>query len=166
MSQSTRTCKECQSVFVVEPRFGHKKFCSIKCKRRTNNRDGVKAQKKWAKEHPEAFRAYAKRYREKNPEKFQKAHRLKRYNLSEERFTSLLSLQDGKCALCRETMGDDMVVDHDHSCCGSEKSCGKCIRGIIHRQCNIGIGAFKDDPEKCRRAVLYLERYLNDRHPS
>lgn len=30
----------------------------------------------------------------------------------------------------------DFVVDHDHACCPTERSCGSCIRGVICRGCN------------------------------
>jgi hypothetical protein len=34
----------------------------------------------------------------------------------------------------------DCVVDHDHACCPGSRSCGRCIRGIIHHACNAMLG--------------------------
>jgi hypothetical protein len=54
----------------------------------------------------------------------------------------------------------DMVcVDHDHTCCSEEGSCGKCVRGLIHRHCNTLLGLALEDPSILRAAVTYLERY-------
>lgn len=30
-------------------------------------------------------------------------------------------------------------VDHDHKCCSGDKSCGKCVRGILCPGCNTGM---------------------------
>lgn len=47
-------------------------------------------------------------------------------------------------------------IDHDHSCCPGNKSCGKCIRGILCRACNSGIGMLRDDPEILEAGARYL----------
>lgn len=49
-------------------------------------------------------------------------------------------------------------IDHDHNCCPGNKSCGKCIRGVLCRGCNSGLGMFGDDPEKLEAAAGYLRR--------
>lgn len=59
----------------------------------------------------------------------------------------LLDVQEGKCYLCERDLNlDDAVIDHDHSCCGSQRSCEKCRRGAAHNNCNKAIGFFNDDP--------------------
>ena len=49
------------------------------------------------------------------------------------------------------------AVDHDHGCCPGGLSCGKCIRGILCRKCNVAIGYLNDDPTLARAAADYLK---------
>lgn len=56
-------------------------------------------------------------------------------------------------------------VDHDRNCCPGYKSCGKCIRGLIHSKCNRVIGIAMDDIELLKSAIAYLEKWQN-RKPS
>lgn len=86
-----------------------------------------------------------------------------------------LDFHGRKCAIC-ETPWDDskrgggLVLDHDHSCCGSntpnvphakryaKKLCGNCHRGLLCVPCNAAIGQFRDNPEFLRSAIVYLSR--------
>ncbi len=100
---------------------------------------------------------YHKTYQKNNPIKYMKAsrkYRLKsKYNLSPEEFESMIISQENKCALCGEHFRDTdaICIDHDHET-------GE-IRGILHRNCNTGIGMFCDDPELTNKATLYLKRF-------
>jgi hypothetical protein len=40
---------------------------------------------------------------------------------------------------------DSLCVDHDHSCCPGQGSCGQCIRGVLCRMCNIAEGAITSE---------------------
>lgn len=74
--------------------------------------------------------------------------------------------EDVRCAICQEDLGDAWVVDHDNSCCLLStwgKTCGHCYRGILCDPCNRGLGAFRDDEERLRGAIKYLERWRSDR---
>jgi hypothetical protein len=46
-------------------------------------------------------------------------------------------------------------VDHDHSCCPGRQTCGKCVRGLICRQCNTAFGVLTE--KGVVRAVRYLK---------
>lgn len=97
-----------------------------------------------------------------------KWHLQSKYSMTVEDYDSLLDYQHGKCAICGDNDpiilrgGPSFVVDHDHSCCPGEKSCGKCIRGLICHSCNLGLGNFKDNLETMRSAILYLEQNLRE----
>lgn len=61
------------------------------------------------------------------------------------------------CQICGDNP-ESKHVDHDHSCCPGQQSCGLCIRGVLCGGCNRGIGFFSDSPDRLRAAALYLER--------
>ena len=83
-----------------------------------------------------------------------------RYGLPPGGFEQWLIKQDFCCYLCREPLDLEkkrgVHVDHDHSCCRGNRSCGKCIRGLACHACNTGIGAFGDDPERMIRVAERL----------
>lgn len=67
-----------------------------------------------------------------------------------EGFDSLLASQGGKCALCRSPQHGhtNWHVDHCHAT-------GR-VRGILCRNCNLGLGHFKDNLEVFPRILPYL----------
>lgn len=91
-----------------------------------------------------------------------------RYGLTVEQYEELLAKQKGVCAICKrpETFvgvgcwkPSKLAVDHDHRCCPGSTSCGKCVRGLLCRKCNLGLAFFEDYPE----LVPEMERYLNEK---
>jgi hypothetical protein len=52
-----------------------------------------------------------------------------------------------------------LVVDHDHQCCPVDRySCGKCVRGLICRTCNMAAGLVYESSETARSLAAYLEK--------
>lgn len=96
-----------------------------------------------------------------NPDK--KLHyRLKYKGISRERYDELVAAQKGRCAAC---LTDDpgkgctrFCIDHDHSCCPGEKTCGDCVRGLLCQGCNKALGSVRDVPDTLRALAEYLER--------
>ncbi len=86
-----------------------------------------------------------------------------RHGIDLETFEFLLERQAGLCAVCCLAMspGRDTCIDHDHRCCPDERSCGKCIRGLIHRTCNTMLGHSKDDALTLCGGADYI-RYTNN----
>lgn len=81
-----------------------------------------------------------------------RAYKFKRLGISEEEFERRLEEQGYCCAFCHLPFedGQRVVADHDHTCCPLQpdriaKTCGKCIRGLLHWGCNTRVG--------------YVERY-------
>lgn len=66
-----------------------------------------------------------------------------RYRLRPEDFEALLKKQNNVCGLCREPFNGLPVVDHDHACCSGYKSCGQCVRGLLHASCNKLLGGYE-----------------------
>lgn len=81
------------------------------------------------------------------------------FGLAPGEYDQLLEHQDGRCYIChRRPVSKRLAVDHDHSCCPGPTSCGKCVRGLLCRNCNRDVlGHLKDDVEAFWRAIYYLE---------
>ena len=91
---------------------------------------------------------YNRRYNEKNPSQKRDLSLKKRYGISLDDFNALVRSQGECCALCLEPLGDDMVIDHDHKT--------QRIRGVLHNNCNTGIGLFREDPKRLECALRYV----------
>lgn len=86
---------------------------------------------------------------------------LSKYGLTVEQYHQMLEDQDYKCKICKRedtSFRKRLSVDHDHSCCPGESSCGKCVRGLLCHHCNAGLGNFKDNPELMQKAIKYLQK--------
>lgn len=77
------------------------------------------------------------------------SHLRRQFNITIEQYEDMLESQNGVCAICSQpetkrhpTSGDTqrLAVDHDHTCCSGEKSCGKCVRGLLCARCNQTLG--------------------------
>ena len=129
-SKGTPWCKSCKSKYDAE----HRKKPEIKAKAREAN------------------------YKE---------HLYRQYKLRIDDLAALVAKQNGKCGVCDKGLADvydfsikrhGLVVDHDHACCPKDRSCGKCVRGLLCTDCNLGLGAFADNPAVLRAAADYIER--------
>jgi hypothetical protein len=91
--------------------------------------------------------------------------RLWKYGLSAEIFDALWKKQKGLCAICHEPMSIEgrgsrsVVVDHAHICCPGVKSCGACIRDLLHNSCNQVIGRAQESKTVLLGAIEYLIRW-------
>lgn len=74
-------------------------------------------------------------------------NRMKKHGITQQRFESMLTSQDGRCAICGEHMRLP-CIDHDHRS-------GQ-VRGLLCTGCNTGIGDLKDDPRVVKAALDYL----------
>jgi hypothetical protein len=137
-----------------------------------NKADKASWQRKWRKNNSDkARKAWDKGEKENisDPKASKREYHLRSYFfIPEERYQELLQDQHGVCSVCKQppTEKDILVPDHDHSCCPSRKTCGKCVRGLIHRTGNSGLGLFKDDPKILKMAAQYLEKYNALEKPS
>jgi hypothetical protein len=132
------------------------------------HKDSIKnATKKYKSTRKEQYKEYYKKYKEKsseyyktrmlkNPQKVKegwiRGGLKKRFNMTLEEYNLILEKQENKCFICRTDVsltGKRLHVDHDHKN-------GK-IRGLLCNQCNLGLGAFKDNIELFKKAIEYLQ---------
>ncbi len=112
---------------------------------------------------PQVMKDYQTRYLStgRRRETLQK-QRLKRFGLSAQDYASMLASQSGRCAVCGTDTPRGQFntwhIDHDHRCCPDSSSCGRCVRGLLCNNCNVGLGNLQDDPDVLRKAIEYLER--------
>lgn len=82
------------------------------------------------------------------------------YRLKYSDFIYMFEEQGKSCGSCKEPMEDSLVyVDHDHSCCAGEKTCGRCVRGLLCLSCNVTLGHSKDSIPRLRKLIDYLENH-------
>ena len=75
-------------------------------------------------------------------------HRRWKYGISTSEFEALVARQAGRCPIC-DLPTSRLVIDHDHAT--------GIVRGLLCGPCNLALGHFRDDPERCLRAALYLQ---------
>lgn len=85
---------------------------------------------------------------------------IRSHGITPERFDEMLREQSGLCAICalppRRQGTVTWVIDHDHSCCPGDTSCGQCVRGLLCNTCNRAIGLLGDDLDTVLAAAAYL----------
>lgn len=104
----------------------------------------------------------ARRRRAAHPEKFRERDLRRVYNISFDRYNEMLMRQNGAC-ICgfefRDIRGARPCVDHDHTCCSGQKSCGRCVRGLLCSSCNKYLGFIEKKPG----LILILTKYSEEK---
>lgn len=116
----------------------------------------------WRERNPGRTTANTLAWRKRNPDRHRRNSIWSSYRVD---FDALWEAQGGLCAACGQPMirggrkADSVCVDHDRSCCSGPKSCGKCVRGLIHWRCNLALGHAEDNIELLEKALAYLEAF-------
>ena len=117
---------------------------------------------KYYAENKGAYKKWFKQYYTINRDLYWQRNLRFKFNLTLDAWNFIISIQDGECPcgvqLLRDFKQDIFyrpVVDHSHACCSGNKSCGKCIRGILCWRCNSILGAAKEN-------YRYLPKFLID----
>ena len=105
--------------------------------------------------NPEVTTARTSAWRKANPEKHRR--NVLEYNYGAgayEHFKQQLDVQDNLCAICGKDFksSKDTNLDHNHDT--------NQLRGALCTGCNTGLGYFKEDPNSLRKAIEYLERWM------
>jgi hypothetical protein len=91
-----------------------------------------------------------------NPEQDKNTRLLRKYGITAQIFDKMLEDQCGRCAICGTHFesSKNTNVDHCHTT-------GK-VRSLLCKQCNIGLGHFKDSVQILENAVQYLNQHSNE----
>ena len=76
-------------------------------------------------------------------------HYLRNYGITLREYNNMLVKQNGVCAICEQSCTKELAVDHDH-CTGK-------VRGLLCKNCNLGLGHFLDNTSYLNSAIKYLE---------
>lgn len=90
----------------------------------------------------------SREWRKRNLDSTRATKRKQRYGISRQQQEHLYLKQAGRCAICVTGLAEQM--DHDHK---TNK-----VRGYLCKQCNRGLGHFRDNPALLLEAVKYLQR--------
>jgi Recombination endonuclease VII len=117
--------------------------------------------KAWREANQEHLTQAVREWRRANPNKlaeYDHKSGLKKHGISVEDYDQMLKNQKGVCAVCGGVNSDGkrLSVDHNHECCPGNFSCGECVRGLLCKHCNYGLGHFRDSPALLMSAVIYL----------
>lgn len=120
-----------------------------------------KTTREWARANRKQNQDRSAAWKKDNPERARQTYIAQKYHVD---FLGLWAEQGGLCAICGKPLlidkkrgRDNVVVEHDHSCCPGPASCGRCVRGLAHSHCNIMLGMGDEDPELLRAGASYLE---------
>ena len=84
----------------------------------------------------------------------------RKYKGTEEQYQHYVNAET--CDWCNLPFGEERHnQDHDHNCCQGERTCGKCLRGVVHNSCNRIIGIVETE-SRLQRLPQYL---LKSKHP-
>jgi hypothetical protein len=89
--------------------------------------------------------------------KHNRKYRITSYGITLDDFAQILLAQDHACGMCHEPFEDGQLihVDHDHGCCPEKnRSCGKCVRGLLCHGCNVALGHIERKYELARVYLL------------
>lgn len=100
---------------------------------------------------------YMRKYYRDHSEMWRENGLKRKYGLTLAEYNRLLANQNGHCAICPATIGEEkrmrkLFVDHDHTT-------GK-VRGLLCSRCNSAVGHLRDHPKYAHALVGYLMRWL------
>jgi hypothetical protein len=117
-----------------------------------------KSRRRYAK-NPEKEKKRNSTYYMLNREVQKVKHRDNRHHIKPGWFDSKKTGQNNRCAVCFNEFTDTPHIDHDHGCCPAPKSCEKCRRDLLCKDCNLGLGRFKDNVQVLENAIQYLKKH-------
>ena len=149
--EETKRCKDCDEILPVSMfhrKSGASDGLQIRCKS-CNSSKVIE----WQRNSPK-YREYWEERDRKNRDRYSEEwYRYKsgKYKCTVEELKKLVEDSGEVCAICGEFTTMYLAIDHDHST-------GK-VRGLLCTRCNTGLGLFKENIDRLRSAILYLETH-------
>lgn len=75
-----------------------------------------------------------------------------RFGITNEDYFEMLKDQNGVCCICKQPPEEGKYFHVDHCHVSSD------VKGLLCKNCNHGLGNFKDNPSYLRNAIEYLDR--------
>lgn len=154
------TCPECKSDSQKTWKDSNRDKVLDSAKRyRAAHLDQVRAQgrefgRKYRAANPGKERDRRRRYREANSDKIRVAHKLWKYDITQEEWDQLFESQGRRCAICGAIDPGSKSGWHTDHCHKTKK-----VRGILCATHNTGIGHFRDNIEHLQSAIAYLMKH-------
>ena len=150
--------KECSAFHKNKARrSGYQHYCKdcMKAHNRTpaRKKNKAKAALNWYYKNQDKVLSRKKKARQEDPDKFLNWRLKTRYGITLAEWDVLFEKQSGRCVICQRHSAEldrKLVVDHNHKT-------GE-IRGLLCADCNLALGALRDNPENFLRAVDYLSK--------
>ena len=140
--ESTKICTGCDTPKSLDLFYPKHKSCKECYKGR---------QKIWRQANKHKIKRYESSAERKSTQSWR--HIFRKYGLTKEQWNELLLAQNSCCKICKEhysKLSSILCVDHCHTT-------GK-IRGLLCRECNKGLGNFKDSEQFLLNAIEYLKK--------
>ena len=96
----------------------------------------------------ECLRIYSAEWRAKNPERVRYNQCKSKLKIDDDNYKRIASMRE--CQICKDTP-KTLCIDHNHS--------NNKFRGALCRNCNHGLGEFKDSKAILLNAILYIKEY-------
>jgi hypothetical protein len=80
-----------------------------------------------------------------------KQNLINRYGMTLEEYYERVAAQGGRCAVCNDEPKGRLDVDHDHQT--------GVVRALLCGPCNRALGNARDDPDRLRALISYLEHH-------
>ena len=149
-------CLHCGTEFV--PSHFNQKLCSDHCKaERSKSRC-----KMWDRNNKHKKKAYNARIYAENSDIYRNRAFKERYKISLDDAREMLEEQGGVCCICFSPIDID-APGINAECKGHVDHCHDTgqVRAILCRECNWGLGNFKDDPQRVFEAARYLRSFTS-----